>query len=81
MKHEAEKVKELKIEREPGYLYFIDKQGDVSRVKRAKSKADKGKKKHEKVLKVGLEKERAYLYFIDTDGGVSRTKMKRGKKS
>jgi hypothetical protein len=27
----AEKVRKLKLEREPGYLYFIDKQGDISR--------------------------------------------------
>jgi hypothetical protein len=28
----AEKVIKLRLEREPGYLYFIDKEGDISRI-------------------------------------------------
>ena len=29
----AEKVAKVGIKKEPGYLYFIDKQGDISRAK------------------------------------------------
>lgn len=76
---QSEKVETLKVEREKGYLYFIDKQGDVSRVKRAKSRADKGAKMHEKMKEVGLKKEKGYLYYLDSEGDVSRSPMKRGK--
>jgi|FLOH01.1.fsa_nt_gi hypothetical protein len=68
------------IEREPGYLYFIDKQGDVSRVKMARSRSDKGPKKHEKVEKFGIQKEKGYLYYLDKNGFVARKLMKRRKK-
>ncbi len=50
----AEKVRKLKLEREPGYLYFIDKQGDISRTlmaRGAKKSASKSSKK--KVEKKG----------------------------
>jgi len=29
----AEKVAKVGVKKEPGYLYFIDKQGDISRAK------------------------------------------------
>jgi hypothetical protein len=44
----AEKVRKLRLEREPGYLYFIDKQGDISRTlmaRGAKKSTAAGKKK------------------------------------
>jgi len=43
----AEKVCKCGIKREEGYLYFVDKQGDVSRAKmaRGKKKAKSSKKK------------------------------------
>jgi hypothetical protein len=51
----AEKVRKLKLEREPGYLYFIDKQGDISRTLMArgakKSTSKVSKKKVEKITK------------------------------
>jgi hypothetical protein len=75
----AEKVTKAGVKRQDGYLYFIDKQGDVSRAKMARG----GKKggKIEKVKKVGVKKEDGYLYFLDKSGDVSRAKMvRRGKK-
>jgi len=71
----AEKVEKCGIKREDGYLYFIDKQGDVSRAKMARG----GKKggKTEKVRKVGVKKAKGYLYFLDKSGDVSRAKMVR----
>ncbi|MCX7910417.1 MAG: hypothetical protein N2505_02395, partial [Endomicrobia bacterium] len=61
------------------FLYFVDKDGDVSRVKMARG----GKKggKPQKVAKVGVKKEEGYLYFIDKNGDISRAKMvRKGKK-
>lgn len=69
----AEKVKAAGIKRAEGFLYYIDKQGDVSRAKMARG----GKKggKPEKVTKLGIKKESGYLYFLDKKGDVSRAKM------
>jgi 20S proteasome alpha/beta subunit len=74
----AEKVAKVGVKRKEGYLYFIDKAGDVSAVKMARG----GKKggKPEKVAKVGVDKADGYLYFIDKAGDVARAKMvRRGK--
>ncbi len=43
----AQKVLKCRIKKEPGYLYFIDKQGDISKAKMARG----GKKKKKKVAK------------------------------
>lgn len=75
----AEKIAKAGVKREDGYLYYIDKQGDVSRAKMARG----GKKggKPSKVTKVGVKKEKGFLYFLDKNGDVSRAKMARkGKK-
>ena len=71
----AQKIEKVGVKREEGFLYFIDKQGDVSRAKMARG----GKKggKVEKVKKVGLKKESGYLYFLDKQGDVSRAAMVR----
>jgi hypothetical protein len=74
----AQKVAKAGVRKEKGYLYFIDKSGDVSRAKMARG----GKKggRPEKVTKVGVRKEKGYLYFLDKQGDVSRAKMARGRK-
>jgi len=74
----AEKVQKVGVKKQNGYLYFVDKQGDVSRAKMARA----GKKggKTEKVAKVGVKKASGYLYFIDKSGDISRAKMVRGRK-
>lgn len=74
----AEKVQKVGVKRESGYLYFIDKQGDVSRALMARG----GKKggKPTKVEKVGVNKEKGFLYFIDKQGDISRSIMSRGGK-
>jgi len=74
----AEKVAKVGVKRQDGFLYFIDKAGDVSRAKMARG----GKKggKVEKVTKVGVKKAEGFLYFLDKSGDVSRAKMvRRGK--
>ena len=69
----AQKVTDAGIRREEGYLYYIDKQGDISRAKMARG----GKKggRTEKVQKLGIKKESGWLYFLDKKGDVSRAKM------
>jgi hypothetical protein len=71
----AQKVAKAGIKREDGFLYFIDKQGDISRAKMARG----GKKggKPQKVHKLGIKKEKGFLYFLDKQGDVSRAKMVR----
>ena len=41
----AQKVCKCGIKREVGYLYFVDKQGDVSRAKMARGRKKKAKAK------------------------------------
>ncbi len=74
----AEKVAKVGIKREKGYLYYLDKQGDVSCAKMARGSQKGGKPK--KVAKCGLKRKEGYLYFIDKAGDVSAAKMVRGGK-
>ncbi|MFC2134055.1 hypothetical protein ACFLTH_05505 [Bacteroidota bacterium] len=77
---EEGRVYKTELVREKGWLYFIDKKGDISRVKMARSRADKGPRLHHKVLDVGIQKEKGYLYYLDKDLDIFRSPMKRGKK-
>lgn len=74
----AEKVANAGISRAQGYLYYIDKEGDISRVAMARGR--KGRGSPEKVKKVGIVREPGHLYFIDKQGDVSRAEMARGRK-
>ena len=69
--HMASKLARTQIEREPGYLYFLDGAGDVARV-RMRRGARSGRP--QKVERLGVERDPAYLYFIDADGDVARTR-------
>ncbi len=73
----AEKVAKVGVKKQGGYLYFVDKKGDVSRAKMARGKKKGGSP--EKVAKVGVKKQGGYLYFVDKHGDVSRAKMARGR--
>ena len=44
----AEKVMKCGIKKEKGYLYFIDKKGDISRAKMARGRKKKKAKKKKK---------------------------------
>lgn len=74
----AEKVKECGVKKEKGFLYYLDKNGNVSRSKMARG-GEKGGGA-EVVSNTGVKREKGYLYFIDKDGDVSRAKMARGRK-
>jgi len=74
----AEKVKAVGVKKKAGYLYFVDKRGNVSRAKMARGGRKKGRAKQEVVAKVGVKKQAGYLYFIDRRGDISRAKMVKG---
>lgn len=74
----AEKVAKVGVKKAKGYLYFVDKKGNVSRAKMARGKKKGGKP--ECVAKVGIKKKGGYLYFIDKKGDISCAKMVRGGK-
>jgi len=61
-----------KISREPGYLYYIGKDGYVWRTPMKANK--KGTKK--KVGSEKIEKKKGFLYYLDEDGYVCEAKMK-----
>ena len=73
----AEKVAKVGVKKQVGFLYFVDKSGDISRAKMARGRKGKAGK-IEKVAKVGVKKVGGYLYFVDKGGDVSRAKMARG---
>lgn len=75
----AKKVAKVGVKKESGYLYFVDKRGNVARAKMARGKK-KGKGKVEVVKQVGVKKEKGMLYFIDKDGDISCAVMARGGK-
>ena len=76
----AEKVAKVGVKKDDGYLYFVDKKGNISRAKMARGGGKKGKSKPQEVAKVGVKKVKGYLYFVDKKGDVSRAKMARGRK-
>jgi len=41
----AEKVMKCRIKKQAGYLYFIDKQGDISRAKMARGRKKKKRRR------------------------------------
>lgn len=68
---QPQKVKELGIRRQPGFVYFIDAEGDISRSARSDDRLDELK---EKVLRVGLQREPGFLYFLDSAGDIARSR-------
>tara|TARA_B100001989_G_scaffold186083_1_gene135672 strand:+ start:247 stop:477 length:231 start_codon:yes stop_codon:yes gene_type:complete len=74
----GEVVKNTGVTKESGYLYYLDKDGDVGRSKMAR--AGKGGGSAEKVAEAGVKREAGYLYYIDKNGDVARSKMARGRK-
>ena len=71
------KVFKAGIKRESGYLYFLDKKGNVSKVKMARGGSG-GKSKPVVIVKAGVQRKEGFLYYIDKQGDVSSVKMSRG---
>ena len=74
----AEKVMKCGIKRKKGYLYYIDKKGNVVETKMARGKSKGGGGKV--IVKAGIKRVKGYLYFIDKRGDISKAKMLRGRK-
>lgn len=74
----AQKVAKVGIKRKKGYLYYVDKKGNVVETKMARGKSKGGGGKV--IAKPGVKKQKGYLYFIDKKGDVSCAKMRRGRK-
>lgn len=72
----AQKVAKVGIKRKKGYLYYVDKKGNVVETKMARGKSKGGGGKV--IAKPGVKKMKGYLYFIDKKGDVSCAKMLRG---
>ncbi len=72
----ATKVQKVGVKKQRGYLYFVDKKGNVSCAKMARGK--KRVRGSKVVAKVGIKKQKGYLYFIDKRGDISCAKMVRG---
>lgn len=80
-----EVVAKTKVLREKGYLYFLDKKGDIGRRRRNPGHHDRRSFNYpnEKVVKLGIKKAKGYLYFlkpIGDDVEVRRVAMQRGRK-
>ena len=76
----ATKVAKLSIKKEEGWLYYLDKKGNISRAKMGRGRKA-SKVKPQMVEKVGVKREPGYLYFVDKNGDLSMAKMsRRGRK-
>ena len=71
-------VAKVGVKKEPGWLYFVDKKGNVARAKMARGRK-RSRAKPQVVAKVGVKKQKGYLYFIDKKGNISCAKMARGR--
>jgi hypothetical protein len=72
----ATKVAKVGVKKEEGWLYFLDKKGNISRAKMGRGR--KGSKaKPQVVAKVGVKRKPGLLYFVDKQGDLSSAKMSR----
>ena len=76
----AEKVQRVGVRREEGWLYFVDRSGDVARARMSRAGRRSVRGKVERVARAGVRKEKGFLYFVDKQGDVSRAKMARGRR-
>ncbi|MFH1066232.1 MAG: hypothetical protein V1734_07010 [Nanoarchaeota archaeon] len=70
------------MKREKGYLYFVDKKGNMARAAMARGGGKKkSKPKQEVMCKCGLKRESGWLYYVDKAMNTARAKMaKPGRK-
>lgn len=75
-----ELIARTNVKKESGYLYFVDKQGDVSRARMARANTP-ARGPPEKVAQAGITRQNGYLYYVDKAGNISRSPMQRGGKT
>ena len=57
------------LQRRPGFIYFVDKQGDLSRTRRSTGHY-RQKFPHHKVVDLGIQRKPGYWYYVDKLGQV-----------
>ncbi len=73
----ANKVCKCGVKKEKGWLYYLDKKGNVARAKMVRRGTKARKTPPETLVKCGLKREDGFLYFIDKQGDVAKAKMAR----
>ena len=73
----SEKVSYSGVKKEKGFLYYLDRNGNVTRSQMAR--AGKGGGNPEVIAATGVSREPGWLYFIDNDGDVSRSKLAKSR--
>ncbi len=71
----TEKIVKTGIRREEGWLYYIDKKGNVARTRMMRGFPEQQRGSAEILVKTELNRENGWLYYIDKDGDVARVKM------
>jgi len=72
-------VFEANITREEGYLYYINKEGNIACVPMARGGKKGGKKAKKVVATCKIKKEKGYLYYVGKDGNVYKARMVNAK--
>lgn len=72
----ATKVAKVGIKKEEGWLYYLDKKGNIARAKMGRGRKA-SKVKPQVVAKLGVKRVSGFLYFIDKQGDLSSAKMSR----
>ena len=57
MAKKVQRVEKVGVKKEAGYLYFVDKKGNVARAEMVRGGKKGGRQKREVVAKVGVSKE------------------------
>lgn len=63
----VEKVRTLGLHKEEGFVYFVDRRGDLLRMKRGVAKAV-----CEVIVEKAIRREKGYMYYLDDDGDLVR---------
>lgn len=72
----ATKVAKVGLKKEEGWLYYLDKKGNIARAKMGRGRKA-SKVKPQVVAKLGVKRQGGFLYFIDKQGDLSMAKMSR----
>ncbi|MBI3019515.1 MAG: hypothetical protein HYY61_06475 [Deltaproteobacteria bacterium] len=73
----ATKVAKCGVKKEKGWLYYLDKRGNVARAKMVRRGTKAKKAPPQVIAKCGVKREDGWLYFIDKQGDVAKAKMAR----
>lgn len=70
-----EKVLKLSLKREEGWLYYVDKKGNVARKPMMRGFGSYDRSSSEVLNKAEIHREQGWLYYVDEDGDVARVQM------